>query len=266
VNAHAAACVVALMAVAASGCAPHRLELPSGDGQPFPSFADAVREATASCRDVRTITAELGIAGRAGGHRVRGRATAGLALPAGVRLEGTAPFGPPVFILASLGSQATLLLPRDNRVAHADTPAAILEALVGLDLEAADLLALLSGCVVPDPQPASGELLPAGWARIELAGGTTMFLRRDGRKRWEVRAGIRPGLRAEYERDATGAATAVRLIMGDDTPTATNLRLSLSQVDRNVPLGPEVFAVKVPGDARPITLAELRQVGPMGER
>jgi hypothetical protein len=266
VNAKFACGLALLAAAAATACAPARLQLPSGDGEPFPSYAEAAREATAGCREVRTLSAELGLSGRAASQKLRGRATVGLAAPASLRLEGTAPFGPPVFILAADGARATLLLPRDNRTLTAAEPAVILEALVGLDLGAADLLALLSGCVVPNPQPTGGRLFPGDWARVDVAGDASMFLRRDGRQRWTVRAGTRPSLRAEYERDASGTPTAVRVVTGAGGPGATDLRVGLSQVDLNTALGAEVFQVKVPAGARPMTLDELRLAGPLGDR
>ncbi len=221
-----------LLAAALSACAPRRLQLPSGDGEPFPSFPEASREATAGCRDVRTIAAELGISGSAGGQKLRGRATAGIAAPDSIRLEGTAPFGPPVFILAADGARATLLLPRDNRVASGESPAAILDALVGLDLGPADLLSILTGCVVPDPHAVAGRWFSGNWARIDLADGSSLYLQRDGRQRWRVRAGSRRALRIEYEGDGPGLPTAVRVTAAGDAP-ASDIRLALSQVEVN---------------------------------
>jgi hypothetical protein len=266
VRARAAACVgLVLLAAALPACAPRRLQLPSGDGEPFPAYADAFREATAGCRDVRTISAELGISGRAGGQKLRGRATAGIAAPASIRLEGTAPFGPPVFVLAADGARATLLLPRDNRVASGESPAAILDALVGLHLDPADLLSILAGCVVPDPQAVAGRGFSGNWARIDLADGASLYLQRDGGQRWSVRAGARRALRVEYEGDGPGLPTAVRVTVAG-SGAASDIRLAMSQVDVNGVLGPEVFRVKVPPDAQPISLDELRQAGPMGEK
>ena len=67
--------------------------------------------ATATCRAVRTLTAEIAVSGSAGGHRLRGRLSAGVAAPASVRLEAVAPFGPPLFIFVAMGDDAALLLP-----------------------------------------------------------------------------------------------------------------------------------------------------------
>lgn len=262
----ACACLLALSAL--SACGPRRLTLPSGDGEPFPAYLDAAREATAACRGVRSLSVELGISGRAGGVKLRGRVAAGLAAPSAIRLEGVAPFGPPAFILAADGPAATLLLPRDNRVVTGEPPAAILDALVGLDLGPADLLAILSGCVVPDPQPMGGRLFAGGWARLDVAGDAVVYLHRHEGERWRIRAGVRPRLRVEYDESSgqSHAPLAVRVVVADGGPDATDLRLRLSGLETNVPLGPEVFRVKVPAGAVPLALAELRDAGPMGER
>ena len=65
--------------VLASACGPPpRPALPTGAGAPFAGFAAAYEQATADCRSVSTITAELGLSGRAGGTKLRGRINAGL--------------------------------------------------------------------------------------------------------------------------------------------------------------------------------------------
>lgn len=255
--------------LAAAACAPRGLTLPSGTGEPFAGFRQATDEASAGCRSVRGLAAELGISGRAGSEKLRGRVTAGIAAPASIRLEGTAPFGPPVFILAAAGADATLLLPRDNRILTGQPPARILEALVGLELGPADLLALLSGCVVPDPQPVSGRAFGSEWARVELAGGAAIFLQHDARGRWAIRAGLRDRLRIEYPEGAGEPGrppAAVRVRVEGPAGEGSDLRIAISQADLNPALGPEVFLVKVPADAAPITLPELRDAGPMGEK
>jgi hypothetical protein len=42
------------------------------------------------------------------------------------------------------------------------------------------------------------------------------------------------------------------------------VQLALSQVELNVPLGPEVFRNQIPPSARPISLDELKTSGPLG--
>jgi hypothetical protein len=252
--------------VFAAACGPRRLALPAGDGESFPDYAAALQEATAACRPVRTLSAELAISGRAGREKLRARVLAGFSRPGSIRLEGVAPFGPPVFILVAAESRATLLLPRDNRVLTGVAPSDVLHALVGLDLSPQDLLDILAGCAVPDPQPSAGHSFAGGWARVDLSGGAAIFLQRQGDTRWAIRAATRPPLRIEYEGPAGAPPLAVRLSAAEGSANGADLRIALSQVELNASLAPEVFSVKVPADATPITLAELRQAGPMGER
>jgi outer membrane lipoprotein-sorting protein len=255
-----------LLAVGAGGCAPRRLQLPSGDGEAFPEYPSAFDDASRACRDVRSLSAEFAVSGRAGGEKLRGRVLAGIAAPGRLRLEAVAPFGPPVFILVASGPSATLLLPRDNRVLTGEPASAILGALVGLELGPDDLLAILSGCVVASPEASAGQRYPGGWARVDLAGGAAMYLEQKG-PGWRIRAGVRPGLSIEYEPSGSEGPSRVRLqVTASDRTPAADVRLGLSQVDINPQLGPEVFAVKVPRDATSITLAEVRRAGPVGEK
>lgn len=166
---HCALCMTAMLAF--SACGARRIALPSDPGAPLPDFVDVYRTLTASCGGVRTFTAELGLSGRAGGNRVRGRAIVGFARPDLLRLEGVAPFGPPAFILAARGANATLLLPRDDRVVRQAPPDQILEALTGVALSPADLQAVLTGCAIPIATPIAGRLHQNGWASIDLDSG-----------------------------------------------------------------------------------------------
>jgi outer membrane lipoprotein-sorting protein len=256
--------LVLLLAASAGACAPGGLQLPNGEGEVFPDYQQAMQEAARGCRDARSLSAALAISGRAGGEKLRGHVMAGLADAGRIRLEGVAPFGPPAFILVADGSTATLLLPRDNRVLTGESAAAILQALVGLDLGPTDLLAILAGCVVPNPQATGGRSYSSDWARLDLSNGATAFLQRDRQRRWRIRAGLRPPLRIEYESAGGSTPTIVRLRVAD--AAGTDLRIGLSQVDLNVPLAAKAFALKIPADAAPITLAELRQSGPVGAK
>jgi outer membrane lipoprotein-sorting protein len=255
-----------LLTAGAGACAPRRVQLPTGDGEAFPGFQQALDDAVGGCREVWSLSAELAISGRAGGEKLRGRVMAGLAAPGRIRLEAVAPFGSPVFILAASGKTATLLLPRDNRVLTGESSSAILGALVGLDLGADDLLAILSGCVVASPQATAGRSYAGGWLRIDLVGGAGVYLQRAG-QRWRVRAGVTPRLLVEYEAAEGGAPSRMRLqVAASGGAPPSDVRVALSQVELNPRLGPEVFAVKVPRDATPITLADLRHRAPVGER
>jgi hypothetical protein len=253
--------------LAAPACAPRHFTLPSGAGVPFPGYGAAFDEASAPCRGVRTLTAELALSGRAGAERLRGRILAGVERPGSLRLEGVAPFGAPVFIVvAHPGTESALLLPREGRVLRGVPAAAILGALAGLDLDPDDLLAILVGCVVADPQPAEGHTLANGWTAVALADGDTAYLRREA-SGWRIAAGIAGPVTIEYREFLNGFPRQVRL--RSEPPgggVAADLTVRLQQVELNVPIDRAAFSLVVPVDAVPLTLEELRRLGPLGGR
>jgi hypothetical protein len=260
-----AASAVAVAAIA-TGCAPARISLPSGAGTPFPEFAAAYQTATGDCARVTTITASIALSGRAGKTKLRGRIDAGLAADGQIRLEGFPPvmFGAgPYFILAARGAESTLLLPRAGRVLRNARPAATVQALAGVALEPDELRAVLSGCGLGIVQPSGGRTFPNGWAAID-AGPVTVFIQQiEGT--WRIVAGTRPPLTLEYAAFQSGRPTNVRLISTPGQSDAvTDLRLNLSQVEINTTLERKVFEVEVPREAVPITLEELRKMGPLG--
>jgi hypothetical protein len=246
-----------------AGCGARRVSLPSDPGSPLPNYADIHTEVTASCRGARTLEAELGLRGRAGGRRLSGRLRAGFERPASMRLEAVAPFGPPGFILATKGDQAVLLLPRDERVVRDQSAEAILGALTGVTLAPADLLAILTGCIVPAPKPLAGRLHANGWASIDLEGGATMYVQRMGA--WQVRAARRDGWEIDYPIWQGMFPQTIRLRSASE-PANVDLTTTLAQIEVNVDVNPAAFSVDIPGNASPLTLEELREAGPLGER
>jgi outer membrane biogenesis lipoprotein LolB len=206
------------------------------------------------------MSAELSLAGRAGAERLRGRVHAGFVRPDSMRLEGVAPFGPPAFILASRDRTATLLLPRDSAVLRGQPPEQILGALVGVTLAPADMLAIITGCVVPSPMPASGRLHEKGWASIAI-GDAELFLQRTSD--WEIRAARRNGWQIEYANwHGQQFPPTVRLISNAQTINV-DLTATITQVQANIDLDAAAFPVDVPPDARPLTLEQLREAGPL---
>ncbi|HKE86276.1 MAG TPA: hypothetical protein VKB50_21100 [Vicinamibacterales bacterium] len=208
---------------------------------------------------MRTLTAELALAGHAGTERLRGRVHAGFERPDAMRLEGVAPFGPPAFILAARDRTATLFLPRDSRVLRGQRPDDILGALVGVALGPADVLAIVTGCVVPAPMAASGRLHERGWASIALVGGAQLYLRRT--TAWQIRAARRDGWRLEYEWKGQ-FPSSVRLT-SDKQSVNVDLTATMSQIQTNIDLDAAAFTVDVPAGARSLTLDELREAGPL---
>ena len=253
----AAAPAVAIL-LAACG-PPGRPALPSGSGTPFPGFAAAYEQAIQDCRTINSITAELALSGRTAGTKLRGRINAGFAAPDDIVLEGVAPFGRPAFVLFGRGGEATLWLPRDERVLRGAPPAAIVEALAGVALTPAELRAAIAGCGTGVTNPSGGRTLNNDWALLDSAAGSVYLRRVNGR--WRIAATVRDSLTVQYADFSDGRAITVYV-----RTVPADLTLRLSQVEINTPIDPRAFAVEVPSDARPLTLEELRRAGPLGEK
>jgi hypothetical protein len=253
---HFAFCI----ALVASACAPKVLNLPAPGGTPLANAADLHGNVTKTCTGVRTLTAELGLSGRAGEQRISGRAVVGFESPDAMRLEGVAPIGQPAFILVSRRGNATLLLPREDRVLKGANAGDILGALTGVTLAPADLQAILTGCVVPSPKVASGSE-QEGWIVLALEPDATLYLRRTRGADVELRAARRGNWQVEYGDWQNGLPRTVRII--SRAAPAVDITARLAQVETNIDLEDAAFTVEVPRDAIPITLEDLREAGPL---
>ena len=254
--------LVSLVALAAACARPAPPAFPSGPGLPFPEFASAYAQATASCARVNTLTASMALSGKAGRTKLRGRVDAGFAAPARVRLEGVAPFGRPVFILTASGDSGTLILPRDDRVLTGAPPAAIVEALAGVALTPDMLRRAVSGCGLSGDEPSGGQRHGDDLAAIAVGSGRA-YLRRVG-DTWQMAGAARDALTVSYAEYANGRPSTVRLVSETSGRAAADLTLRLSQIENNTPLDAKVFEAEVPQGSVPLTLEELRRAGPLG--
>jgi hypothetical protein len=177
-----------------------------------------------------------------------------------MRLEGVAPLGPPAFILVARGGDATLLLPRDERVVTGASPQDVLGALTGVALAPADLHAVLTGCVLPDPTPRGGHVHANGWASIDLDGNAVLYLRRVNGS-WQPQAATRQGWNVQYSmwQGDFPRLVVLRSMSGVDV----EISATVSQLEANVPLDAAAFTVTVPPGTGPLSLAELRDAGPL---
>jgi hypothetical protein len=250
-----------MLASAAAACAPARLTLPTDAGSPLSDLSGVHARVSQACRNARTFTAELALSGHAGSTRLRGRVIAGFERPASMRLEGVAPIGPPAFILVARAGDATLLLPRDDRVLTGASPQDVLGALTGVALAPADLHALLTGCVTPEPAARGGRVHANGMASIDLDGEATLFLVRVNGA-WQPRAATRGGWDVQY---ANWQGDFPRTVTLRSTAGGLDVELTavVSQLEANVSLDAAAFAVTVPPSTKPLTLAELRDAGPL---
>ena len=186
-----------------------------------------------------------------------------------MHLQGVAPFGGPVFVLAARGGSAKLLLTREDRIVRNAAPEAILGALTGVALDPADLQAVFTGCVVPAPRATGGRLHSGGLASIDVESAdqgnqrrtATLYLRRTG-SQWQLRAAKRDRWQFEYTPGTGPLPQSVRLI-STNPDVRVGLTATLSQVETNQGIDPKAFEVEEPKNVTPMTIEELRQAGPL---
>jgi hypothetical protein len=243
----------------AAGCAARVPPRPAGDTTPDPSAIQLFTTVTSHCAGLKTMTAELNLSGRAGGESLRGTVHAGLERGGAVRLEGVAPFGPAIFILAGRNGQASLLLPRDHRVLPQAAVAEVMERLTGLALDGDDLRLLLSGCVADPPQPTEGRQWSSGWKAASLAGGRVAYLRQSAGQ-WMLAAADVGTWRVDYSEPLNGYPRRVRIRTADGE---VDLTARVGQLEVNVPLDAAAFELAIPPGTTPMTLDELKSAAPL---
>lgn len=254
----------ALLLAGLAGCAGNRVPLPGGDGTPFPGFEAVYEEATRECAAARTVVANLGLSGRAGGSRLRGTVTAALADDGAIRLEGVY-LGRAIFILAGQKGRATLLLLRDDRVLRDAPPEAIVEALAGVPLTPSDLRAAVAGCGLLTGTPSAGRMFSNDWAAVDV-GDTVTYLRRVAGQ-WRVGGASRGGLTLTYDGFAAGRPGEIGIrSIGAGGQQAADIRVRVSDLEVNTEVDPKAFVLEVPAGTDPLSLEELRASGPLGDR
>ncbi len=275
-----AAGLAVVLAAASTACAPKvRLSLPAGEGTPISDIAPVEAAARASCRAPDALTADLRLSGRIDGERVRGTLQVGVARDA-MRLEGLAPFGAPVFVIAARPSEAVLLLPRETAVARAPSASDLLDAVVGVPLSPADLLAIVSGCGLAAWEARGGARFGEDWARLDVDDGRRLWLRSgrtSGGGRGEATGPGGSGVpvivaaedgrwRIEYVRDGAGWPTAIRLQGMGAEARRTDAVFAVDAPEALDALPSGALDVDVPAGARSISLQDLRTRRDLADR
>ena len=202
----------------------------------------------------------MGLSGRSGSTKLRGRIDAGFEAPGRMRLEGIPPFGKPVFLLVADGPRATLVLTREDRVLAGADPAQIVEAIAGIALGPDALRTLVAGCGFPDGVPSAGAAIHASandWLKLTLPDSTAYLLRRP--EGWRLAAATRGPLTVSYANFDSGRPAVVAIRGEAGGRTTSEITLRLSDVDTNVTLDPRTFDIELPEHPVPLTLDELRR-------
>lgn len=261
------AALVAAVIAGVAGCAPTvRLALPTGNGTPLADVAAAEQVARGSCQAHAAVTADLRLSGRIDGEKVRGTLQVGVTEDA-MRLEGLAPFGAPVFILAARPGQAVLLLPRESAVARSTSAPELLDAVVGVAMTPADLLAIVSGCGVAEWTVRGGATFGDTWTRLDLGEHRTIWLQKTSSGTPVLMAAADQRWQIEYTRTGPAWPTAIRLrgIASGGAPR-TDAVFAVDAPEALAALPDGALDIDVPPGARDVALADLRARRGLTER
>jgi hypothetical protein len=258
----------AVLVIATAACAPKvRVALPTGAGTQLADVAGAEQAARASCRAPRALTADLRLSGRIDGERVRGTLQVGLTADS-MRLEGLAPFGGPVFVLAAQPSRAVLLLPRETAVVRGTSAAEMLDAIVGVSLAPADLLAIVSGCGLADWKVTGGAAFgDDAWTRLDLDGDRRLWIHRLNAAAPPVIVAAEDARwRIEYTRAASGWPAVIRLVQRAAGPVRTDAAFAVDAPEAMDALPDGALDVDVPAGTRVVGVGDLKKRRELVER
>ncbi|HEX5069894.1 MAG TPA: hypothetical protein VFV78_06720 [Vicinamibacterales bacterium] len=248
---------------ATAGCARAAFVPPAGPGVPIPDAAAAWEQASAGCGDVRAVIAGARASGKVGSQRVWPVSLEIAVTNTDSIYVGATAAGNSVFVLAGTGGRASLWLRPDQRVVTA-TPAAILEAVVGVALSPGQLLGMLSGCVARTADAATavrhGNLieLPAPEGRLFLS----QFA-----GQWQVKALVAGTFVVELSRRTGRQPEDVWIRSAGAASVNAALHLTISDPQINGPIPAAVFDLPAgAGAATPMSLEELRASGPWKDR
>jgi len=250
-----------LLAALVPSCAGRRFVLPSGPPVPAPEAASAWEDATRGCRDVRAASASFTLSARAGSCRIP-RVRVGLAIDRGRSVALDAQVGSTnIFRLRGPAEQTTLMLrdgPRTLRAPAAD----IVEAIVGVRLDPARLLAVLTGCLTPTTDFERG-VRRGGWLEV-TAGDSVAYLDNADGQGWRVRAGVFDAVQVHYQRMGPTGPREVE-IRSDALAGRPAIAITITalEVDSTAPAASLFEPPDVTGVAL-MTIEELRATCPTG--
>ncbi len=247
-----------------SGCATGMLARPSGNGAAAPEAPAIWADTTARCASARVFVAQVRMNGWVGDRGTRlGPPTMNLAVTRDedIYLEVPMIVGGPVVQMAGRAGDVTLVLPRDGRV-HQGTTYEVIHAMTGLRWGPRRLLEVLSACVAAPAGEVAGRRFDR-LLRVDVSASATAWLERRG-SQWRVRAADLDGWRVDYEEYDVIWPRRIRVVGPPVAPL--DLLFTVEQTQVNVSLPATAFDLRVPADAVPMTVDELRANGPLRDR
>ena len=169
--------------------------------------------------------------------------------------------GQPRFTLAGARDEATMVLHDDRRVVRAPA-GAIVEALIGTAIGPEEWLAFVTGCVTRSHDITESARI-GKYLRITTRDGRAYLQRQAGT--WRVRGGEVNGLIVDYEWQASSLPAVLRARSAPGGAVKTKISLEAGQFRVNDDVAAALFAPpRAAASASPMTLAELREAGPLG--
>lgn len=248
--------ILALAAtMALAGCGAPMFRPPAGPGLPAPDAPAAWQEATKTCSGARSFVAALRVSGRTADDRFPTISVDAAVTDQGSIYLSATHTGRSLFLLAGGAERATLWLREDNR-AVTDAPAAIIDAMLGVGLSPARLLAVLTGCAARslDVKQAErfGRLL-----RVETPDAVVYLEQQHGA--WQTRAAQVDGFTVQYDRDGTSVPQRIVITADPGRPPA-RLDVRVSQAELNRELEARFFTPPAGAAAAdPMSIDELRR-------
>ena len=255
---------VCLARAATSACAPKTLKLP--DGHVRHRSTTRRRWSARRCGiapRVQSLTLNRPV-GQSGQDEAARPDAGGFRAPDAIRLEAVAPFGAPFFIVAGRRDRRRCCCRATSACSRDAAPQAMIDALAGLSVSPADLGAWLAGCPAPAVRRGRGAGVTDRTGRRSTGeAARTAWVRRTDR--WRLVRAMATDFSVEFADHIGTQPRRVRIRRADASAVAprSTRGMAVSQVETNVELRRRRSRVKVPADAAPITLDELRASGPL---
>lgn len=250
------------VALVASGCAARVFTPPTGSAEPFADAPAVWSQATTACRDAQRYVAELRVQGWVGLRKERISSTiAGYVTRNDDVFLELQMMGATIFQMAGQAGRSAIVFPRDERFLRAPTRD-IVAALTGLQWGSRELLDVLTGCVAAAEGAVTGARIGSS-LRIDVSPSARAWLR-ERAGQWQLEAAQISDWTVEYGLYEGRFPREVRVTSAGATPL--DLRFTLSQVNVNVELPASTFTLNVPERFVPMTIDELRSIGPLRER
>ena len=253
---------VMLAVIATAACGRSMFVPPSTPGVPAPDAEQAWKQASSACRDARSYSALLRVSGRVGNERLWPvEIESAVTADQSIYLNAVAG-GQTVFVLAGTAGRASLWLRADQRVTTAAT-SDILDAIIGLSVSPAELLAILAGCVARDMAIVRAER-QGQFLTISTKDASVYLTQQAGT--WRTHAAVTPSFTIEFG-GAPGPAPAEIWMWSAPNAPRASLHLRASEVAINSTIPADVFTLPSAAKAAtPLSLEELRASGPFRNR